>query len=904
MTAHYAFEDIGCLPMPGDNVAIASRRLEAGTTIQFNDRRFELSHTVMEGHRFAVQPIAVGAALLSWRLPFGHATRPIQPGDYLCNPRILKTLSERSIDFALPKESNFKDYLERYHLDETKFTPAAQVPRHAKPRTFMGYRRPGKRGVGTRNHIVILGTSSLTASYARALAEHFGDAKHDFPHCDGVVAVAHTEGATPYTPNNREYVLRVLAGFLVHPNVGAVLAVDVGNEVINNAALQDFMRAKGYALDDVIHRFLSLNLDFHTGLDQGAAIVDAWLPTVAAMRREEVSASHLNFALQCGGSDAFSGVSANPLLGWVAKESVRNGGRANLTETDELVGAESYVLEKTRDLATAQAFLECVERFKERAAWHGHTVEGNPSGGNQFRGLYNITLKSLGAARKKDPEVRLDYVIDYAEPMPEPGYYFMSGPGNDLEGIAGQVAAGCNMICFTTGNGSITNFPFVPTLKFVTTTGRWQMLADEMDVNAGQYQDGKPMDVLGQETYDLALKIASGQPSLGEKAGHSQVSIWRDWRQTSANPSKIEAILNAPAPAGRPLRVKRDDAPGATFKAFLTERGYATDRVGLVVPTSLCSGQIARMIATKLNGKDDAKRGVSRYVSLVHTEGCGAAPGYSQHIYLRTMLGHVVSPLVSKTLMLEHGCEQTHNDAMSRYLESGGVDTRKIGWASVQMDGGIAKVMDKAEHWFKQALAADGAPVEREVGLEYLRLGLSAMGDGPADNIAKGLALLARKIVNAGGLVIVPQNSALLKSRAFRETLLVAPEEVFSTLAYGQSAVEMGLHVMDTPTEHGVETLTGLGATGVEVMLSHQTGPLLQNHPLVPLLQVSADPATQRRFQADLDLALDAGATPDITARRLLEQVLEVASRHYTPKLFARGATDFQMTRGLLGLSL
>jgi altronate dehydratase len=163
---------------------------------------------------------------------------------------------------------------------------------------------------------------------------------------------------------------------------------------------------------------------------------------VNAAGRTEEPLSELRIGLQCGGSDAFSGVSANPLVGWVSKEVVRNGGAANLAETDELIGAERYVLKNVRDAETARRFLGAVERFKERVGWHGHTAEDNPSGGNNLRGLYNISIKSIGAARKKDPEVRVDRVIEYAEPMRGGGFFFMDSPGNDLESVAGQVASG------------------------------------------------------------------------------------------------------------------------------------------------------------------------------------------------------------------------------------------------------------------------------------------------------------------------------------------------------------------------------------------------------------------------------------------------------------------------------
>lgn len=235
-----------------------------------------------------------------------------------------------------------------------------------------------------------------------------------------------------------------------------------------------------------------------------------WLDEINSTERTPESLKHLKIALQCGGSDAFSGISVNPLASWVAREVIRYSGSANLAETDELIGAEPYVLDKVSSEETAQKFLATIERFKERAAWHGHSAEVNPSGGNKYRGLYNIVLKSIGVAMKRHPDVRLDHVIAYSEPMEQPGYYFMGSPGNDLESIARQVAAGYNMIFFVTGNGSITNSPFAPTIKFVTMSERYRLLSRDMDVNSGAYLDGTPMDELWQETFDLTVRVASG----------------------------------------------------------------------------------------------------------------------------------------------------------------------------------------------------------------------------------------------------------------------------------------------------------------------------------------------------------------------------------------------------------
>ncbi len=929
--------------MPADNVAIATRRLEAGTRISLDPTMGEegaggeitLSHTVMEGHRFVHAPIPAEAPLLSWGLPFGYSLRALEPGEYVCNEKILASLKHRTLDFELPAEPNFRDNLRVYELDAAGFRAGRQVERHAQPRTFQGFRRGGERGVGTRNFILVLGTTSLGSGFARALAARFEGRLGAYPNVDGVVAVTHTEGGGEAPPNNLDFLLRTLSGFMVHPNTGAVLAVDpaqygdahpadsekgAGRPVrAGNGMLRQFMTEHGYPLQDVTHSFCDIQGEFASELVRAEETIDLWLPVVNEFVRTEEPVSHLKLALQCGGSDAFSGISGNPLAGWVAKEVIRNGGAANLAETDELIGAEPYVLENVRDLDTARAFLAKIETFKERARWHGHSAEGNPSGGNQYRGLYNIVLKSIGAARKKDPEVRLDHVIDYAAPMQEPGYYFMDSPGNDLESIAGQVASGSNVILFVTGNGSITNFPFVPTLKFVTTTGRWEMMANEMDVNAGRFQDGVPMEELGRETFELTLEIASGRASLGEQAGHSQVSIWRDWRQTGEGDSEsnLRAIRDAPQPSGNPLPVHpvsgQSDGNGgaARVSAYRTDKGHASDQVGLIVPTSLCSAQVARMIADKLNAEKTARASVSRYVALVHTEGCGAAPGYSTQLFLRTLLGHLDHPMVKRGLLLEHGCEQTHNDAMRLYLEGEGLDTDRLGWASVQMDGGIDNVIALAERWFTTALEGEPLPPAEEVDAGALRLGLTATGTagitgnttGPGKTAARAMALLAASVVEAGGLVVVPENAALLQSTAFTQALLRG--EAFPTLAYGQKAGRNGFHIMEAPTQNAVETFTGLAATGVEVMVAHVKGAPLQSHPMVPLVQFSTHPDTVQRQGGNLDLSPgEEPLGPEALSSRLMERVCQVASRKYVPKLFGQGNTDFQLTRGLLGLSL
>ena len=938
MTEDLAFDRVARAPAAGDNVAIATRRLEAGVRVDDGGRRFPLSHTVLEGHRFVREPIPEGGRLLSWGLPFGIALRPLAPGEYVCNEKILKALAERGIDFPLPGEANFADTIEAWRLDEGSFRPGEQVARIESDRTFQGYRRGGGRGVGTRNFVVVLAVTSRANGFARHAAEQA--ARRAPRGVDGVVAVTHTEGGGGPRPNNLDHVLRVLAGFMVHPNVGAVLAVDDGAGSYTGGDLERFMAARGYPLGQVRHAFGRIGGGYEAEAARSLALIEGWLPEVAAAERTPAPAGALRLALQCGGSDAFSGVSGNALAGWVAKEVIRHGGSANLAETDELIGAEPYVLERVRDAATARRFLQKIEDFKRYAANHGTTAEGNPSGGNNFRGLYNIALKSLGAARKKDPEVRLDYVIDYGQPMRPPGYYFMDSPGNDLESIAGQVAAGSNLILFITGNGSITNFPFVPTLKFVTTTGRFELLANEMDVNAGRYNDGMDMDALGAETFELALDVASGRRSKGELAGHAQVSIWRDWPRTSAD--GLQEVGERPDPDGRPIPVRRAPPLSLEFDGVRTGRGVASDQLALVMPTSLCSGQVARLIAEDLDANPPPWSDVSRFVALVHTEGCGS--NNVADLYLRTMLGHLVHRSVRHAVLLEHGCEQTHNDAVRHYLAERGLSADGFGWASVQMDGGIAKVRAKVAALLEAMAAArmpdaedgsargaggddrgGGAPapepgdaedvplpsterapaLRRETaGAEDLRIALVANGPLP-DAMGEVFGRLAAGLAAAGATVVVPDNAGLLTNPAFRAAVFPDPAaHPAASLAFGQPADAAGFHVMEAPSENPVETFTGLGATGVEVMLCHVGRTTLQAHPMIPLVQVSADRALAERFGEDLDRAITLDRDAGGLVAELAALVADVASRRYRPKLWARGVTEFQLTRGRLGLSM
>ncbi len=558
-------------------------------------------------------------------------------------------------------------------------------------------------------------------------------------------------------------------------------------------------------------------------------------------------------------------------------------------------------MRNVRDAVTARALLDRIARFKERLAWHGVTPESNPSAGNKLRGLYNITLKSLGAVHKKDPRSRIDHVIDYADPLGAPGFYFMDSPGNDLEGIAGQVGAGCNLFLFVTGNGSITNFPFVPTLKLTTTTRRHELLVHEMDINAGRYLDGESFDSLAAESFELLIASASGQKTKGELAGHSQSSLWRNWRQTDT--TRLAEIRARPAPDGKPLVAQpdpkaRDDGHHA-LPLFPNGERFGTERVGLVMPTSMCSAQIARMAADRMNATGLAGRlGLDRFVALAHSEGCGFGGETMYHLLHRTYRGYATHPNVAAALLLEHGCEKVPNDVMKRQFESANLPLDRFGWASVQLDGGIDKALGRVGTWFESALGTRPATTRVPAGLGALTVGV--LSAGPLGQPGTGaLAGALGEILAAGGSVLIPEGDRLLAEARFRSALLgsVPPH---ATLAYGQPLTQPGLHVVQTDTDHWTENLAGLGACGAQVFLGIVGDTPQQGHPLLPLWQLAESGTLSPGAAEDVDLILS-GAAAD--PRVILELVAASATGERPPKANAGGFVDFQLSRGLLGVT-
>jgi len=407
------------------------------------------------------------------------------------------------------------------------------------------------------------------------------------------------------------------------------------------------------------------------------------------------------------------------------------------------------------------------------------------------------------------------------------------------------------------------------------------------------------MDDLGADLFEQTLEVASGERSKGELAEHSQVSLWRNWRQTDTrNLVTIEAI---PSPTLEPLEIVNPQAPLAhTFKArHAADGSTCSDAIGLLLPTSLCSGQIAQKCADDLNEKAIGIPTVlSRYTALVHTEGCGVAGEETERIYTRSMLNYLTHPSVRYAFILEHGCEKTHNDFIRHHLKENEIDRDRFGWASIQLDGGIDNVLQMAEDWFRDRTTSGEDASRAEEPLSLLRVGIAS--DGPvSDTAGRVVGELANRLAGAGGTVIVPVTAGLWKNSAF-VAATVGSFDGRPTIPHGGRPEASGLHAMENPTSHWVETLTGLAAAGTDIILAIPGEHPLQGHPLVPVLQL-ADEQVISSFGSDIDLLLE----PDEGGVDAVAQLLaDTASGSYTSKSGLSGNAAFQFTRGLLGVSM
>ena len=481
---------------PADNVVTATRALQAGHQVE----GVTTTGLIPSGHKIATKRIAKGEQVRKYAQFIGLAHEDIAPGDHVHTHNLDFRATEVAYEFG------------------TDLRPVEMVA-EAKRDTFMGYRRANGK-VGTRNYIAIVTSVNCSATAARRIADAFGPEElAAYPNVDGVVAFVHGTGCGMAGQGSEgfEALQRVMWGYARHPNHAGVLMVGLGCEMNQIDWLLEAYGLKQGPL------FQVMNIQNVAGLrktiELGVEKVRAMLPLANEARREPVPASELTVALQCGGSDAWSGVTANPALGYACDLLAAQGGTGVLAETPEIYGAEHLLTRRAVSRDVGEKLVGLVEWWKDYTTRNKGSMDNNPSPGNKKGGLTTILEKSLGAAAKGGTSP-LTGVYKYAEPVTAKGFTFMDSPGYDPASRTGQIAGGCNMVVFTTGRGSAFGSKPAPTIKVATNSEMYARMTEDMDVNAGEMlTGGVSLEAKGREIYELILRVASGEVSKSEAQG-------------------------------------------------------------------------------------------------------------------------------------------------------------------------------------------------------------------------------------------------------------------------------------------------------------------------------------------------------------------------------------------------
>ncbi|MEC5290891.1 altronate dehydratase family protein [Aurantimonas sp. C2-6-R+9] len=478
-----------------DNVVTALRALEAGAEVE-DVRTLTM---IPRGHKIATRAIPKGEPIIKYAQVIGYAGEPIAAGAHV---------HTQNVEFR----GTAHDY--EFSTDLRPVAPVASDKRDS----FMGYRRADGR-VGTRNTIAILTSVNCSATAARKIAEAFGPEElAAYPNVDGVTAFVHGTGCGMGGDGEGfDALQRVMWGYARHPNVAGVLMVGLGCEVNQ---IDWLLEAYGIEKGPM---FQAMNIQDVAGLrrtiEMGVEKVRAMLPIADQARREPCPASELTVALQCGGSDAWSGITANPALGYACDLLVAQGGTGVLAETPEIYGAEHLLTRRAKDVKTGEKLVKLIEWWEDYTDRNKGSMDNNPSPGNKKGGLTTILEKSLGAAAKGGTTPLMG-VYKYGEPIRERGFVFMDSPGYDPASVTGQIASGCNLVAFTTGRGSAAGFKPSPSIKIATNTEMYRRMTEDMDVDAGRIvSEGRSIEELGREIYAMLLRVASGEMSKSEAQG-------------------------------------------------------------------------------------------------------------------------------------------------------------------------------------------------------------------------------------------------------------------------------------------------------------------------------------------------------------------------------------------------
>ncbi len=490
---------------PADNVGVARCALLPGQVADWGGGagRMEVRDRIPALHKMALGAVPKGAAVLRYGQVIGVATADIAPGAHVHTHNLGIGAATREHQFG---------------------SGVCELPplQPGEARTFAGYTRPGGRA-GTRNYLAVISSVNCSASVSRYVAERFRGPEfaRDYPGVDGVLAFTHKSGCAMSPDEPTRLLQRVLAGVARHPNITGYVLVGLGCEVNQTGAL---LRSEG--LDDPARGEIPaavLNIQSQGGtartVEAAVAAVARLLPAVHALRRTPQPLSRLVLALNCGGSDGASGITANPALGVASDLLVRHGGTSVLAETPELYGAEHLLTRRAVTPEVGQSIVNLIRWWEEHVQRHGASIDNNPSVGNKEGGLTTILEKSLGALAKGG-QAPLRAVYRYAEPILERGFCFMDTPGYDPVSMTGLMAGGCNLAVFTTGRGSVYGCKPSPCLKVATRTELFDWMHEDMDLNAGTILDGtESVESVGHRIFERILAVAGGEKTLSERAG-------------------------------------------------------------------------------------------------------------------------------------------------------------------------------------------------------------------------------------------------------------------------------------------------------------------------------------------------------------------------------------------------
>jgi len=485
-----------------DNVVIACRQLVSGMALP--GEGVSVAGLVPPGHKVATRAIARGEAVRRYDQVIGLATADIAPGQHVHTHNLAFSAFDRA------------------HEPGSSVRPVQRV---AQAATFDGIVREDGR-VATRNYIGILTSVNCSATVARAIADHFRrdlrpEALAPWPNVDGVVALTHGAGcATDSEGEGLRVLRRTIGGYARHANFAAVVVVGLGCETNQ---IDGMLAQEGLAAGP---KLVTFGIQDAGGtaraVAQGIEVVKSLLPQANEARRQPVPASHLVVGLQCGGSDGYSGISANPALGAAVDRLVAHGGTGVLSETPEIYGGEHLLLQRAVSTAVAGKLLARLAWWEAYCQRHHAAMDNNPSSGNKAGGLTTILEKSLGAIAKSGTTPLTD-VFEFAEPITTRGLVFMDTPGYDPVSATGQVAGGANLICFTTGRGSAYGCAPTPSLKLSTNTALWRRQEADIDIDCGGIVEGlQTIDEAGEAIFRLMLATASGRPTKSELHGYGQ----------------------------------------------------------------------------------------------------------------------------------------------------------------------------------------------------------------------------------------------------------------------------------------------------------------------------------------------------------------------------------------------